>query len=84
VQANVEYHFLLGGPFRVLLFADTGNVFSEAQKVNVSNLRYTAGTELRILLPIFGAPLRFIYAFNLRPRKGDSFENFQFSIGTSF
>jgi outer membrane protein insertion porin family len=84
LQANVEYHFLLGGPFRLLVFSDAGNVYSETQKVNLSELRYTAGTELRILLPIFGAPLRFIYSFNLRPHKGDSFENFQFSIGTSF
>ncbi len=84
LQANAEYHFLLGGPFRVLVFADAGNVYSEAQSVNLSGLRYTAGTELRILLPIFGAPLRFIYAFNLKPKPGDSFENFQFSIGTSF
>jgi len=68
----------------LLLFADAGNVYSETQKVNLSDVRYTAGTELRILLPVFGAPLRFIYAINLKPQPGDSFENFQFSIGTSF
>jgi len=28
--------------------------------------------------------LRFIYAYNIRPEPGDSFEHFQFSIGTSF
>jgi outer membrane protein assembly factor BamA len=28
--------------------------------------------------------LRFIYAQNLDAKPGDSFENFQFSIGTSF
>jgi outer membrane protein insertion porin family len=84
VQGNVEYHFLLGGPFRLLVFADAGNVYSETQKVSLSDLRYTAGTELRILLPVFGAPLRFIYAINLKKRPDDSFENFQFSIGTSF
>src|SRR5262249_25852285 len=84
VQANVEYHFLLGGPFRLLVFADAGNVYGEKQKISLSDLRYTAGTELRILLPVFGAPLRFIYAFNLKKRPDDTFENFQFSIGTSF
>jgi outer membrane protein insertion porin family len=84
IQANVEYHFLLGGPFRLLVFTDAGNVYSERQKVDLSNLRYTAGAELRILLPVFGAPLRFIYSVNLRKRPDDSFENFQFSIGTSF
>ncbi|HYU35799.1 MAG TPA: outer membrane protein assembly factor BamA [Thermoanaerobaculia bacterium] len=83
-QANLEYHFLLGGPFRVLVFADAGNVFGEGQSFDLSRLRYTAGAELRVLVPVFGAPLRFIYAVNLDPQPNDRFENFQFSIGTSF
>jgi outer membrane protein insertion porin family len=83
-QLNVEYHFILGGPFRLLAFVDSGNVYGEGQSFNLSNLRYTAGAELRVLLPVFGAPLRFIYSHNLNPKPGDSFEAFQFSIGTSF
>jgi outer membrane protein insertion porin family len=83
-QFNLEYHFVLGGPFRVLLFADAGNVFGEGQNFNLSNLRKTAGVELRVFLPVFGAPLRFIYAKNLDRKPQDSFESFQFSIGTSF
>ncbi len=84
MQANLEYHFLLGGPFRLLLFVDGGNVFGEGQSVDFSNLRTTAGVELRVLVPVFGAPLRFIYANNLDPLPNDRFESFQFSIGTSF
>lgn len=84
MQLNLEYHFLLGGPFRLIVFGDLGNVFGEEQKFDLSNLRYTAGAELRILLPVFGAPLRFIYAVNLNEKPNDSFEDFQFSIGTSF
>jgi outer membrane protein insertion porin family len=84
LQVNLEYHFLLGGPFRVILFGDAGNVFAEHKSIDLSQLRYTAGVELRILLPMFGAPLRFIYARNLDPLKDDNFEDFQFSIGTSF
>ena len=83
-QINLEYHFLLGGPFRLLLFADAGNVFGEGQSFDLSNLRTTAGVELRVFLPVFGAPLRFIYARNLDPLPQDNFEDFQFSIGTSF
>ncbi|HEY4561853.1 MAG TPA: BamA/TamA family outer membrane protein, partial [Thermoanaerobaculia bacterium] len=83
-QFNLEYHFVLGGPFRVLLFTDAGNVFGEGQNFSFSNLRKTAGVELRVFLPVFGAPLRFIYAKNLDPKPQDSFESFQFSIGTSF
>src|SRR5258708_17879721 len=33
MQYNVEYHFLAGGPFRVLAFADAGNVFGEVPRV---------------------------------------------------
>jgi outer membrane protein insertion porin family len=84
MQINLEYHFLLGGPFRLIMFGDAGNVFGEEQTFDLSNLRYTAGAELRILLPVFGAPLRFIYAVNLDEKPKDSFEDFQFSIGTSF
>ena len=81
---NLEYHFLVGGPFRVLLFADAGNVFGEGQPFDLADLRTTAGVELRVLLPVFGAPLRFIYAKNLDPRPQDDFEDFKFSVGTSF
>ena len=84
LQINAEYHFLVGGPFRVLLFADAGNVFGEGDSYDLSRLRYTAGVELRVLVPVFGAPLRFIYSNNLDPLPGDRFQEFQFSIGTSF
>ncbi len=84
LQLNLEYIFLVGGPFRVLLFGDAGNVFAEFQDYDLGNLRYTAGVELQINVPIFGAPLRFIYAFNLEPFPDDRFETFQFSVGPSF
>jgi outer membrane protein insertion porin family len=103
VQYNLEYHFLAGGPFRVLLFTDAGNVYGctklaaatsatipqgcvpgNEQSFGFTHLRYTAGVELRVLIPLFGAPLRFIYSKNLHPLPLDEFETFQFSIGTSF
>jgi outer membrane protein insertion porin family len=88
MQYNLEYHFLAGGPFRVLLFTDAGNVYGKVGNVDQSfdfgHLRYTAGVELRVLIPMFGAPLRFIYSKNLKPLPQDEFETFQFSIGTSF
>lgn len=83
-QLNLEYHVLLGGPLRVLAFVDAGNVYSNDFGVDLSNLRQTAGLEMRLLLPVFGAPLRFIYAFNLDELPNDDFETFQFNIGTSF
>jgi outer membrane protein insertion porin family len=83
-QFNLEYHVLLGGPFRVLLFADGGNVFAQGDSYDLSSLRYTAGAEMRVNVPVFGAPLRFIYAKRLDEEPQDQPESFQFSIGTSF
>ncbi|MEM7052428.1 MAG: outer membrane protein assembly factor BamA [Acidobacteriota bacterium] len=84
VQANLEYHYLAGGPFRVILFADAAQTWAPDVSLDPSDLRYTAGAELRVLVPVFGAPLRFIYAFNLNPEPFDEFEQFQFTIGSSF
>ena len=51
---------------------------------DLERLRYSAGIELRVLIPLFGAPLRFIYAQNLDPLPTDDFQSFDFNIGTSF
>lgn len=83
-QLNLEYHLLVGGPFRILAFVDAGNVYGVDQSFDLGRLRYTAGGEMRIFVPVFGAPLRFIYAKNLDPKPDDRFEGFQFSIGATF
>lgn len=85
IEVGLEYHVLLGGPFRLVFFTDAGNVFGDrGVDFDPSDLRYSAGVELRLFVPMFGVPLRFIYAENLDPLPGDEFESFQFDIGTSF
>ncbi len=83
-QFNLELHLLLGGPFRVLAFYDAANVFGDDQSIDLGRLRSSAGIELRVFVPVFGAPLRFIYATNLDELPLDRFESFQFSIGSTF
>jgi outer membrane protein insertion porin family len=88
-SANFEYHFLLGGPFRLVVFADAANVLAESQSWSARGLRRSAGAEFRILVPMLGAPLRFIYAKNLDPIENpglvtERFETFQFDIGFTF
>ena len=89
-QLNLEYQFLLGGPFRLVPFLDAANVYDDEQSYDLSHLRYSAGVELRINVPLFGAPLRFIWANNIDPLEGlpefdqERFQSFDFSIGTSF
>jgi outer membrane protein insertion porin family len=85
LQASLEYHLLLGGPFRLVFFVDGGNVYgAEGRQFDSLYLRSSAGAELRLFVPVFGLPLRFIYAKNLRPLPDDRFESFQFDVGTSF
>jgi outer membrane protein insertion porin family len=84
LQANLEYHLLAGGPFRFLIWTDAGQTWAEEQDLDFAEVRWTAGLELRVLVPVFGAPLRFIYAFNLDEKPYDQFEDFQFSIGSTF
>lgn len=97
LQLNLELHALLAGPLRVLGFVDAGNVWDSGVGVDVTDLRATAGLELRLSVPMLGAPLRLIYATNLDPIRelrdpatglvtvpGDDFQGFQFHIGTSF
>ena len=82
---NLEYHIRLGGPVKLVFFTDIGNTYFETQGWNLSSYRQTAGAELRVFLPIFQAPIRFIYGKAISDvfpdEEGDGFE---FSIGTTF
>lgn len=93
---NVEYQFVQIGPAKLLAFFDVGQNYFDTQSIGIGNVRMAAGAELRIFLPIFQAPLRFIYAFNLNPiQPVDQFgfpigylaekpSGFTFSIGRTF
>jgi outer membrane protein insertion porin family len=93
---NLEYVFLQVGPAKLLTFFDVGNNYHEDQSFDVTRVRTSAGAELRVFLPIFQAPLRFIYSFNLDPKTPiDQFgfeinrlrerrSGFDFSIGRTF
>lgn len=81
---NAEYHVAISGPFRVVFYGDAGGVFEDGQSLDPSLLRYSAGIELRIRVPLFPAPLRFIWANNLDPLIDDQFNSLDFSLSTSF
>ena len=83
-QVNLEYQFLIGGPVRLVFFVDMGNTYVAEQGWDFSLWRRTTGAELRIFLPIFQAPIRFIYGYNLDPYPDEKQSDFQFSIGTTF
>ncbi len=93
---NLEYTFLQFGPGKLLIFADLGNTYFDTQAFNPGDFRYSVGAEARIFLPIFQAPLRFIYYFNpaiVQPLDQFGFpissltekkSGFLFSIGRTF
>ena len=83
-QLNLEYQFKVGGPVKLVLFVDMGNTYAPEQGWDFSLWRRTTGVEMRIFLPIFQAPIRFIYGYNLDPFPDEKTSDFQFSIGTTF
>ncbi len=83
-RLSLEYHLLMGGPFRLVFYGDAGGVFDDDQDPDFGLMRYSAGAELRIQVPLFPAPLRFIWARNLDPFADDRFDSFDFSLSTSF
>lgn len=81
---NAEYIYRVNDPIRLVLFTDTGYAFGYKENFDLAKLRYTFGAEMRIFLPVFQFPLRFIYAFNPAPKDGDDFTGFQFTVGNTF
>lgn len=81
---NFEYLYRLNDPLRLVLFGDAGRAYGYKEDFDFSKLRYSFGAELRVFLPVFQFPLRFIYAVNPSPEANDDFESFQFTIGNTF
>jgi outer membrane protein insertion porin family len=81
---NTEYIFRVNDPIRFVLFGDAGRAYGYKEAIDFSKLRYSMGAEMRVFLPVFQFPLRFIYSFNPSPKPGDDFEGFQFTIGNTF
>jgi len=93
---NLEYVVALAGPLKVAAFFDAGNTWIELQPFKPLDLRMSTGVEARIFLPIFQAPLRFIYGVNLKPKTildsqgrplagaEEKKTDFTFTIGSTF
>jgi outer membrane protein insertion porin family len=81
---NAEYIYRVNDPLRVVLFADAGNAMGYKENWDFGGFRYSVGAEMRVFLPVFQFPLRFIYSFNPDKKPGDRFEAFAFSVGNTF
>ena len=81
---NVDYIFKINDPLRFVVWGDAGVGYGYKEPFSFGKLRYSTGVELRIFLPVFQFPLRFIYAFNPQRKPGDQFQGFQFTIGSGY
>lgn len=84
VVMNGEYIFKVNDPLRFVIFGDAGYGYAFKDKVDFKKLRYSTGAELRVFLPVFQFPIRFIYAINPSPKPGDKFQSVQFTIGNTY
>jgi outer membrane protein insertion porin family len=87
VVGSAEFLFPMPGAtreqsLRLAAFLDGGQVYGQGQKVELSELRYSAGIALAWLSP-FG-PLRLSFGNPLNRKPGDEIQRLQFTFGTGF
>ncbi|MCZ4305385.1 outer membrane protein assembly factor BamA [Zoogloeaceae bacterium G21618-S1] len=85
--ANAEYYFPLPGTgrdrsFRLSAFFDAGNVWGQDEKLEFSELRYSAGLGFSWSSPI--GPLKLSVGFPLKKKEDDKIQRFQFQLGSVF
>lgn len=64
---------------RLSLFVDGGQVFSDEQSVDTSEIRFSAGVGFNWVSPV--GPISLSYAVPLNEEDGDEIEKLQFSVG---
>ncbi|MEW6292969.1 MAG: outer membrane protein assembly factor BamA [Pseudomonadota bacterium] len=85
--ANAEFLFPMPGggldkSFRLGAFVDAGWVWGVGQKMNVGDMRYSAGLSLAWTSPL--GPLKFSLAQPLNKKDTDKTQRLQFQMGTIF
>ncbi len=81
---QLEYIIPAAEPVDFIVFFDAGNAYDNGENFSFSNMRMSAGIEIRFFIPMFQVPLRLIYGVPINEEPYDETKRFQFSIGTSF
>ena len=95
---NAEYLIAVGGPVRLILFYDAGQVQDtgksfrfKAQTLENAGFITSTGAEIRFFMPVLNVPFRLIFAAN--PQREGVLENtlqpakrftFKFAVGSTF
>lgn len=87
IIANAELQFPFPGSgndrtLRWFTFVDGGAVYGEDQRINASEMRYSAGLGISWISPI--GPLKLSFGTPLNEKPGDRKQQFQFQLGTGF
>ncbi|MFL6648031.1 MAG: BamA/TamA family outer membrane protein, partial [Sulfurifustaceae bacterium] len=88
VLTNVELFFPVPGvtrdekSMRLSTFVDGGMVYGPSERLELGELRYSAGLAFNWFSPV--GPLSFSYAVPLNKQSGDQIEGFQFTLGVPF
>lgn len=88
---NAEYLISVGGPVRLVLYYDAGQVRDQGQKFARQEFKTSTGAEIRFFMPVLNVPFRLIFAFN--PQREGVLDNqfqpqkkftFRFAVGSTF
>jgi outer membrane protein insertion porin family len=87
VIANAELLFPMPGTgqdksVRFGAFVDGGQVWGMGEKVNLGDMRYSAGISVAWNSPV--GPLKFSFGRPINKKPGDKIQNLQFQMGTVF
>ena len=82
ILLNMEYRRPVWEFVDAVLFADAGNLWSEASTVDLSEVRWGVGLGLRVNTP--AGPLRVEYGHKLDREQDESSGEFFVSFGTAF
>jgi outer membrane protein insertion porin family len=88
---NGEYLISVGGPVRLILFYDAGQVADDNEPFALDKFRTSTGAEIRFMMPVLNVPFRLIFAAN--PQRDGVLDNslnpaknftFRFAVGSTF
>jgi outer membrane protein insertion porin family len=91
VLVNAEYLISVGGPVRLVLFYDAGQVQDRGKKFLRDEFKTSTGAEVRFFMPVLNVPFRLIFAYN--PQRDGVLDNqfqptkkftFRFAVGSTF
>lgn len=88
---NAEYLISVGGPVRLVLFYDAGQVRDSGERYAWNEFKTSTGAEVRFFMPVLNVPFRLIFAAN--PQREGTLRNdytptrnfqFRFAVGSTF